>query len=105
MSAYRANTQRVYVILHDDAQELWPDMLENPHVKARTDYFFKDRDTYYGSYLGLAIKTGDVSLIERVVAMSPPEVISVELRTATEYGNMEAIDLLLATGAEPEPLR
>ena len=26
MAAYRANTQRVYVIVHDDAQELWLDI-------------------------------------------------------------------------------
>ena len=26
MAAYRANTQRVYLILHDDAQELWLDI-------------------------------------------------------------------------------
>jgi ankyrin repeat protein len=88
---------------HANAKRRVLELLENEEVKGRMDYFFKDRDTYYGSYLGLAIKTGDMDLVKKILPMSPHGVISQELLTATEYANMEAIELLLAAGANPNP--
>ena len=88
---------------HESARKRVLELLENDQVKERMDYFFKDRDTYYGSYLGLAIKTGDMDLVKRILAMSAREVISRELLTATKYANTEAIELLLAAGANPNP--